>query len=92
MKTLKEYVRNTERREASLTEGYVKDKCIGFVTKYSQTFEVVEQRVQNADEKYRDVEEVLEGVGTTYVVSTTLQDVAHKYALQNLSVMQPWLM
>jgi hypothetical protein len=32
MKTLKNYVRNTARPEASMAEGYVKDECIGFIT------------------------------------------------------------
>jgi hypothetical protein len=34
MKTLKEYVQNMARFEASMAEGYVKDEYIGFVTKY----------------------------------------------------------
>jgi hypothetical protein len=34
MKTLKNYVRNTARPEASMAEGYVKDECIGFITEY----------------------------------------------------------
>jgi hypothetical protein len=29
------------RPEASMAEGYLKDKCIGFVTEYLQRFEVV---------------------------------------------------
>jgi hypothetical protein len=32
MKTLKGYVRNIARPEASMAEGYVKDECTGFVT------------------------------------------------------------
>jgi hypothetical protein len=34
MKTLKGYVRNMARPEASMAEGYVKEECIGFVTEY----------------------------------------------------------
>jgi hypothetical protein len=34
MKTLKNYVRNTARPEASMAEGYVKDECIGFIIEY----------------------------------------------------------
>jgi hypothetical protein len=34
MKTLKNYVRNTSRPEASMAEGYVKAECIGFITEY----------------------------------------------------------
>jgi hypothetical protein len=41
MKTLKGYVWNMARLEASMAEGYVKDECIGFVTEYLQRFDVV---------------------------------------------------
>ena len=34
MKTLKGYICNMARSEASMAEGYVKGKCIRFVTKY----------------------------------------------------------
>jgi hypothetical protein len=91
MKTLKSYVQNMARPEASMAEGYVKDECIGFITEYLQRFDVVERRVWDADEEYGDVEEVLEGSGKPYIMTPALQDVAHQYALTNLSVMQPWL-
>jgi hypothetical protein len=42
MKTLKSYVRNKARSEASMAEGYVKDECIGFITKYLQRFDIIE--------------------------------------------------
>ena len=32
MKTLKHYICNIVRPEASMAEGYVKDECLGFVT------------------------------------------------------------
>jgi hypothetical protein len=41
MKTLKNYVRNMARPEASMAEGYLKDECIGFITKYLHRFDVV---------------------------------------------------
>jgi hypothetical protein len=41
MKTLKSYVWNTARPEASMAEGYMKEECIGFVTEYLQQFDVV---------------------------------------------------
>jgi hypothetical protein len=91
MKTLKNYVRNMARPKASMAEGYVKDECIGFIIEYLQRFDIVERRVWEADEEYGDVEEVLEGSGKPYIMTPALQDVAHQYALTNLSVMQPWL-
>jgi hypothetical protein len=45
MKTLKGYVRNMARPEASMAEGYLKDECLGFVTEYLQRFDVVHRRV-----------------------------------------------
>jgi hypothetical protein len=88
MKTLKGYVRNMARLEASMVEGYLKDECLGFVTEYLQRFDVVYRRVWDAEEEYGDVEEVLEG-GKPYLMTTELRDVVHQYVLHNISVMQP---
>jgi hypothetical protein len=89
MKTLKRYVRNMARPEASMVEGYLKDECLGFVTEYLQRFDVVYRRVWDAEEEYGDVEEVLEGARKPYLMTTELRDVVHQYVLHNISVMQP---
>jgi hypothetical protein len=34
MKTLKSYIWNTARPEATMAEGYMKEECIGFIMKY----------------------------------------------------------
>jgi hypothetical protein len=47
--------------------------------------------VWNVNEEYGDTEEVPEGGGKLYIMSTTLRDAAHKYALTNMFVMQPRL-
>jgi hypothetical protein len=91
MKTLKGYVRNMARPEASMAEGYVKEECIGFVTEYLQRFDVLHRRVWDADKEYGDVDEALEGAGKPYVMTTALRDIAHEYVLQNVAIMQPWL-
>jgi hypothetical protein len=91
MKTLKGYVRNMARPKASMAEGYIKEECIGFVTEYLQRFDVVHKRVWDAEEEYGDVEEALEGVGKPFFMTAALRDVAHKYVLQNVVVMEPWL-
>jgi hypothetical protein len=78
MKTLKNYVRNMARPEASMAEGYVKDECLGFITEYMQRFEVVDRRVWDADEEYGDAEEVLEGAGTSFIMSPPLRELAHQ--------------
>jgi hypothetical protein len=89
MKTLKGYVCNMARPEASMAEGYVKDECIGFVTEYLQSFDIVHRRVWDADEEYGDAEEAVEGAGKP--LSSALRDTAHNYVLRNVAVMQPWL-
>jgi hypothetical protein len=91
MKTLKGYVRNMARPEASMAEGYVKEECFGFVTEYLQRFDVVKRRVWDADEEYGDVEEAVEGAGKPYMMTSALRDIAHKYVLRNVAVMQPCL-
>ena len=89
MKTLKGYVRNMARPEASMVEGYIKDECIGFITKYLQRFDIVHMRVWDVDKEYRVVEETLEDARKPYVLSSALRDIAHKYVLQNVAVMDP---
>ena len=73
-----------------MAEGYVRDKCLGFITEYLQRFEVVDRQVWDVDEVYGDAEEVVEGVGVKYLMSPVLRDLAHQYALSNLSLMEPW--
>ena len=90
MKTLKQYVRNMARPEASMAEGYVKDECLGFITEYLQRFEVVDRRVWDADEEYGDAEEVLEGAGSSYLMTPALRELAHQYVLTNISLLEPW--
>jgi hypothetical protein len=85
MKTLKRYVWNMARPEALIAEGYIKDEGIGFVTEYLQRFDTIERRVWDAEEEYEDVEEVLEGGGKPYMVSATLRDATHRFALTNTS-------
>jgi hypothetical protein len=72
MKTLKKYVRNLARPEASMAEGYIKDECIGFITEYLQRFEAVQRRVWDAEEEYGDTEEALEGTGKQYVMTAAV--------------------
>ena len=90
MKTLKHYVRNMARPEACMVEGYARDECLCFIIEYLHKFEVVDRQVWDADEEYKNAEEVLEGVGTKYLMTPALRDVAHRYALTDFSLMAPW--
>jgi hypothetical protein len=47
MKTLKGYVRNMARPKACMTEGYLKDECIGFVTRVKAHYTHVLSTSQN---------------------------------------------
>jgi hypothetical protein len=52
--------------------------------------EVVDRRVWDADEEYGDAEEVLEGAGTSFIMSPPLREIAHQYVLTNISLLEPW--
>jgi hypothetical protein len=54
-----------------------------------QRFDIVHRRVWDAEEEYGDAEEVLEGAGKPYLMTTELHNVAHQYVLRNIFVMQP---
>jgi hypothetical protein len=92
MKTLKGYVWNMARLEASMVEGYLKEECLGFVTEYLQSFDAVQMHVWDAKEEYGDAEEILEGVGKPYMMSPELRDATHQYVLKNVAAMQPLYM
>jgi hypothetical protein len=91
MKTLKTYVRNMACPEASMVEGYLKDECIGFIIEYLQRFDIIQWRVWDADEEFGDTKEVAEGAGKPYVLTPQLCDLAHRYVLSNVAIMQPLL-
>lgn len=75
--------------EASMAEGFLKDRCIGFIIEYLQRFDVVQRHVWDATEKYGDVEEVPKEARKLYVMTTELRDLAHQYVLSNAAIMQP---
>jgi hypothetical protein len=60
--TLKKYVRNRARPEASMASGYVLDETLGFVIEYMQMFTQVRRRVWDANEEEGAYGEVLEGL------------------------------
>lgn len=75
----------------SITEGYVKNKCIGFIIENFHKFDAVQRHMKVADEEYGDAKEVLEGVGRVHEMSPTLRNIAHQYALANANIMEHWL-
>jgi len=70
-------VRNMVQLKASIVEGYLKDKFIGFIIKYLHRFKATQRCVWEEDEECRDAEEVLQEVRRPYVLSPKLRDIAH---------------
>jgi hypothetical protein len=90
MKTWKLYVDNVARPKASMTKGYTQDECLGFIIEYLQRFDVVKWQIWDADEEEGDVGEVLEDVGSKFLMTTILWDLDHQYVLDNFAIMMPW--
>jgi len=87
-KVLKNHIKNMAWPEACMTEGYLKDKCIGFVIEYLYGFEAIQRCVWNEDEEYNDTKEVLQGIGKSYMLSSKLWNVAHQYVLMDVAILQ----
>jgi hypothetical protein len=78
MKVFKGYVRNRSRPEASMVEGYILDKIIGFVIKYLQDFRHVRCEISDADEEEGVCGEVVERATTKLTLDHVTRDVAHQ--------------
>jgi hypothetical protein len=44
--------------------------------------------VWDAKKEYDNAEEVLKGAGKPYIMTSTVQDLAHQYVFTNISIMQ----
>jgi hypothetical protein len=91
LKTFKAYVQNKARPEASMAEGYIYDKTIGFVTEYMQEFKHVRRRIWDAYEEEGVCGEVLEGARIKFILPKKCHDLAHQYVLTNTSCLAPWV-
>ncbi len=87
----KTYVRNRARPEASMVEGYLYDKTIGFVTKYMQDFSHVQHWIWDAYKEEGVCNEVLEGEGIKFILDSGCQGLAHQYVFTNASYIAPWV-
>ena len=90
MKLLKIFVRNKEKIEGSMCEGYLMQEAIGFYTEYTKDFSSVNQHVWDDDEDERVVGEVLEGNGHRFKLSNEERTSIHAYVLQNTSTFDKW--
>ncbi len=89
--TLKKYVRNRARPQASMASRYVLDETLGFVTEYMQMFTQVRRRLWDANEEERVYGEVLEGSGSKFHLLPLARDLAHHYVLTNATCLAPWV-
>jgi hypothetical protein len=64
--TLKKYVRNRARLEASMASGYVMDETLRFVIEYMQMFTHVRHQVWDVDDEEGVYGEVLERSGSKF--------------------------
>ena len=90
MKLLKTFVRNKEKPEGSMCEGYLMKEAIGFYKKYMKDFSSVNRHVWDDDEDERVVGEVLERNGHRFKLSNEERTLIHAYVIQNMSTFDKW--
>jgi hypothetical protein len=90
LKTLKGYVRNRARPEASMAEGYAIDEAFGFCTEYMQSYTVTSRRVWDDKEDPTMNDEILEGVGRPRILTPKIRDWIHKFVVNNVALLEPW--
>lgn len=90
MKTLKAYVKNFARPEACMAEGYLAGECIAFCLEFLKSVVPVEE-VLNRNEDLQSDGMVIEGrplqKGTEVILSEKDRDIAHRYVLMNMAIM-----
>ena len=89
-KTLKKYVKNMARPEASIARGYVQDQCNGFVTEYLHGMKAVTNRLWDPDDDDEDTYEKLEGASAPWEFTETTRRLAHNYVIRNSTVLSPF--
>ncbi len=90
MKLLKGHVHRYYNPEASMAMGYMKDETLGYITEYMAEFEGVRTRVWNSEEEEGVGGEVLRGAPEFKQLSIEVRNMAHRYVLLNMDIMQPW--
>ena len=90
LKTLKGYVRNRARPEASMAEGYAIDEALGFCTEYMQSYTVTSRRVWDDKEDPTMNDEILEGVGRPRILTPKIRDWIHEFVVNNVAPLEPW--
>lgn len=91
--TLKDYVRNRNRPEGSIAQGYIIDECLSFCSMYLDDTETRLSRTKhNVDGVYREVEGGLDcfrgggrslGSAEDYILENKEWELARSYVLTN---------
>lgn len=94
MKTLKAFVKNYARPEACMAEGYLAGECITFCLEFLQNYVPVQAKVNRNEDLETNVL-TLEGRPLQKATEVTLtdkeRDIAHRYVLMNMAVMNPYV-
>lgn len=90
LKTLKGFVRNMARPEASMAEGYLLDESIGFLFEYMIDAKGSGRRTWDLEEDPGVGGIVLEGAGKERTLSWNDMIAMHHYVLENKEVVKPW--
>jgi len=94
MKTLKAYVKNFARPEACMAKGYLGGECMAFCLEFLQDSLSIPE-VANCNEDVDSDSLVLEGRPLQKATQVTLtskeRDIAHRYVLMNMAVMDPYV-
>ena len=88
-KVLKGYVNNMARPEACMAKSHVLEEAIGLVKEFMTDYEPLHRSAWAEEASAGITGEVLEGAGTTSVMTPCLRDIAHEYLLLNRTSFQP---
>lgn len=90
MKTLKAYVRNRDKPEGSMAEGYTIVQALGFCTEYMQEYTTTSRRVWDDKEDPSMYDEILEGNDRPRYLTPNLRGWIHEFVLTNAAPLEDW--
>ena len=89
LKTLKGYVRNRARSEASMAEGYAIDEAFGFCIEYMQSYMHTSRRIWDDKDDPTMNDEILEGVGRQMTLTPKIREWIHEFVVNNVAPLEP---
>ena len=90
LKTLKGYVRNRARPEASMAVGYVIDEAFGFCTEYIQIYSVTSRKIWDDKEDPIMNDKILEGIGRPKILIPKIRNWIHEFVVNNVAPLESW--